>query len=57
MFGDLLGGINRARKPIYVMSTDLRHAVRKTEGTEPSSRAEPTTDDLDRFLRPAPPGH
>jgi len=35
----------------------LRHAVRKTEGTEPSSRAEPTTDDLDRFLRPAPPGH
>ena len=52
-----LGGINRARKPIYVMSTDLRHAVRKTAGTEPSSRAEPTTDDLDRFLRPAPPGH
>lgn len=52
-----LGGINRARKPVYYMSTELRHAVRKTKGTEPFTRAEPTAENLDRFQRPAPPGH
>jgi hypothetical protein len=52
-----LGGINRARAPIYDMSTELRHSIRKAEGKQPSSRAELTADELDRFRRPAPPGN
>jgi len=49
-----LGGINRARDPVYQMSTGLRHDTRKADGREPSGRAEPTADDLARFRRPAP---
>ena len=43
-----LGGINRARDPVYRMSTDLRHAIRKV------ARKEPTADDLSQFCRTAP---
>ena len=47
-----LGSINRARKPIYPVSAGLRHEIRKKEGKEPSSEAEPTEADLNRFRRP-----
>ena len=43
-----LGGINRARDPVYRMSTELRHATRKV------ARKEPTADDLSQFSRTAP---
>jgi len=43
-----LGGINRARKPVYRMSTELRHS------TSGAARTEPTAEILSRFRRPAP---
>jgi hypothetical protein len=46
-----LGGINRARKPIYPASSELRHKTRQDQGKEPSGQGEPTEADLARFQR------
>jgi hypothetical protein len=52
-----LGGINRARNPVYQMSTKLRHDTPTVDGKKPSDLAEPTASDLATFRRPAPDLH
>ena len=49
-----LGGINRARNPIYRMSSTFRHDSLKAAGKSPSAPFEPTAADLDTYAHPAP---